>query len=219
VLHLLQPGDLFVDLGANGGAYTVLASAEKKAYTISIEAAPDIFKGLQKNLTVNHIEPLVEAWNVAASNIDGFLPFTTADHATNRVMYEDRPDIIQIEARTLDTILNGRVPLLIKMDIEGHEHNALLGAHQILSSAGCEALVLEFSNTGEYYGYGNEATHKLVTGYGFKPYKYNYQQKQLLALDPLITGFEFNMIYIKDEDFIKQRLSIAEHILMSGQLI
>ena len=219
VLHLLQPDDLFVDLGANGGAYTVLASAEKKANTISIEAATDIFKGLLKNIEINNIQSKVEAWNVAASDINGYLPFTTADHATNRILYEDRPDIVQVEAKTLDSILNGRVPILMKMDIEGHEHNALLGADNTLSATGCKALVIEFSNTGEYYGYGNIATHKLLTGYGFKPFKYNYREKQLVSFDPLSTYFEFNMIYIKDEDFVKDRLKNANHILMSRQLI
>jgi FkbM family methyltransferase len=219
VLHLLQPDDLFVDLGANGGAYTVLASAEKKANTISIEAAADIFKGLLKNIEVNNIQSRVEAWNVAASDTNGFLPFTTTDHATNRVHYEERPDIVQVEAKTLDTILNGRIPLLMKMDIEGHEHNALLGANHALSAPGCKALVIEFSNTGEYYGYGNISTHQLLTGYGFKPYKYNYREKELISFDPLSTCFEFNMIYVKDEAFVKERLKNAGHVLMSGQLI
>ncbi|MDB5285268.1 MAG: methyltransferase FkbM family [Mucilaginibacter sp.] len=30
VLHLLCPGNLFVDIGAIGGTYTILASGEKK---------------------------------------------------------------------------------------------------------------------------------------------------------------------------------------------
>ena len=35
LLHFLQAGDLFVDVGANGGSYTVLASAEKRANNIA----------------------------------------------------------------------------------------------------------------------------------------------------------------------------------------
>jgi len=219
VLHVLQPEDLFVDIGANGGVYTVLASGERKTKTVSIEAAPDTFNGLIKNISLNGLEHLVESWNVAVSDIEGALPFTSSEHATNRVSYEDRPDIINVEAKTLDTILDGRVPLLMKMDIEGHEHNALLGADKTISADGCKAIVIEFSNTGEYYGYGNNATHKLLTSYGFKPFKYNYQKKELTSFDPLLTHFEFNMIYIKDETFINQRIAAANHILMSGELI
>jgi FkbM family methyltransferase len=128
VLHVLHPNDLLVDIGANGGAYTILASGEKKARTVCIEAAPDTFNGLIKNVSLNVLGDLVEPWNVAVSDKEGYLPFTTSDHATNRVSYEDRPDIINVKAKTLDNILADRVPLVIKMDIEGHEHNALLGA-------------------------------------------------------------------------------------------
>ncbi|MES2276993.1 MAG: FkbM family methyltransferase [Bacteroidota bacterium] len=219
VLHVLKPNDLFIDIGANGGTYTILASGEKGAKTISIEAAPDTFKGLVKNITLNSLGTLVEAWNVAVSDTEGILPFTSGYNATNRVSYDDEPGIINVEAKTLDNILVGRVPVLIKMDIEGHEHNALLGAGKTIAADGCKAIVIEFSNTGLYYGYGNVATHQLLTGYGFKPFKYNYQDKQLIPLQPLLTRFEFNMIYIKDEVFINERLASAQHILMSGQLI
>jgi hypothetical protein len=91
--------------------------------------------------------------------------------------------------------------------------------NKTISAEGGKAIIIEFSNTGEYYGYGNNATHELLTGYGFKPFRYNYQKKQLISFDPLLTQFEFNMIYIKDEAFIRQRLSNAQHILMSGELV
>ena len=107
----------------------------------------------------------------------------------------------------------------MKMDIEGHEHNALLGAHTAISSPDCKALIIEFSNTGEYYGYGNIKTHELLTEYAFKPYTYNYKTRKLTGFDPMQTGFEFNMIYIKDEQFVQHRLINAEAVLMSGLVI
>jgi FkbM family methyltransferase len=219
LLHLLRPNDLFIDMGANGGAYTVLASAEKGAYTVAIEAAADTFKGLQQNINLNAINDKVEALNIAVSDVNGTLPFTSANHATNRVSYEQTEDIVNVEAKTLDTILHGRIPLLMKMDIEGHEHNALLGAHHTISSPDCKAIIIEFSNTGEYYGYGNDKTHQLLTDYGFKPYSYDYKKRQLTGYDPLQTNYEFNMIYIKDEKFVQDRVSNAESILMSGFVI
>ena len=219
LLHLLRPDDLFVDIGANGGAYTVLASAEKKAHTVAIEAAADTFRGLQQNIDINQMQNRVEAWNIAVSDINGKLPFTSAEHATNHISYETRDDIVYVEAKTLDTILQGRIPLLMKMDIEGHEHNALLGAPHTISSPDCKALIIEFSNVGEYYGYGNIKTHQLLTGYGFKPYIYNYKTRRLTGFDPLQTMFEFNMIYIKDEKFVQDRLDQAESVIINGQVV
>jgi hypothetical protein len=42
VLHLLRPGDLFVDIGANIGSYTILAGATG-ANAISFEPVPSTF--------------------------------------------------------------------------------------------------------------------------------------------------------------------------------
>jgi hypothetical protein len=41
VLHLLREGDLFLDIGANVGSYTVLASAVCGARTLAFEPDPD----------------------------------------------------------------------------------------------------------------------------------------------------------------------------------
>ena len=43
VLHCLRQEDHFVDIGANIGVYTVLASAEIGATTLSIEPVPNVF--------------------------------------------------------------------------------------------------------------------------------------------------------------------------------
>ena len=40
LMHGLRPGDLFVDVGANIGSFTVLASAVCKAQTIAFEPHP-----------------------------------------------------------------------------------------------------------------------------------------------------------------------------------
>src|SRR5215212_3903441 len=51
LLHFLRPGDLFFDIGANIGSYTILASAVVGASTVSFEPVPSTFRNLQKNVT------------------------------------------------------------------------------------------------------------------------------------------------------------------------
>src|ERR1035437_5920947 len=53
LLHFLQPGDTFVDVGANIGAYSILASGVIGSRTISIEPVPTTFNTLQKNIVLN----------------------------------------------------------------------------------------------------------------------------------------------------------------------
>ena len=53
VLHFLRSEDLFVDVGANVGAYTVLASGVIGARTIAFEPNPSTFKYLERNIAEN----------------------------------------------------------------------------------------------------------------------------------------------------------------------
>ena len=50
LLHFLRPEDLFIDVGANVGAYTVLASAVVGAESIAIEPVPKTFQRLMDNI-------------------------------------------------------------------------------------------------------------------------------------------------------------------------
>ena len=54
VLHLLRPGDLFLDLGSNVGSYTVLAGAVAGADVIAVEPVPVTLAVLRDNADVQH---------------------------------------------------------------------------------------------------------------------------------------------------------------------
>jgi hypothetical protein len=55
VMHFLRPDDLFVDVGANIGAFTVLAGAVAGSRTISFEPGPLAFGFLVKNIRLNNL--------------------------------------------------------------------------------------------------------------------------------------------------------------------
>src|SRR5438552_4070158 len=52
LLHFLRPADRFVDIGANVGTYTVLASAVVGARSMSIEPVSQTFAFLEQNLRI-----------------------------------------------------------------------------------------------------------------------------------------------------------------------
>jgi hypothetical protein len=56
VLHFLREDDLFVDIGANIGSYTLLAANEVGAETISIEPIPATFNTLKTNMRLNNLD-------------------------------------------------------------------------------------------------------------------------------------------------------------------
>src|SRR6266404_8257887 len=53
VLHLLRPQDLFLDIGANIGSYTILASKLCGAQTIAFEPEPRVARTLEQNIHAN----------------------------------------------------------------------------------------------------------------------------------------------------------------------
>ena len=58
LLHFLRPSDLFVDIGANIGSYTILASAVIGAHGIAFEPVPQTFQSLIDNIHLNRIAPI-----------------------------------------------------------------------------------------------------------------------------------------------------------------
>src|SRR5206468_2274046 len=70
-LHVLRPGDLFVDVGANVGAYSVLASGAVGSRTIAFEPGPAAFRSLRRNIRVNDLSGLADCRQVALSDHPG----------------------------------------------------------------------------------------------------------------------------------------------------
>ena len=84
-LHLLRPGDLFFDIGANVGSYTVLAAKVAGASVIAVEAVPATYDALLANVQVNAIGTLVDARNCGLAAEPGVLNFTSVQDSTNHV--------------------------------------------------------------------------------------------------------------------------------------
>src|SRR6202034_877959 len=76
----LGDGDLFIDVGANVGTYTLWA-AEHGAEVIALEPAADTFALLRENIALNHSE--VTALQVAAGDHCGTARFTAGLDAGN----------------------------------------------------------------------------------------------------------------------------------------
>jgi len=74
-LHFLREDDLFLDVGANVGSYTVLASGVCRAKTWAFEPDADTIRHLERNIAVNNLDPLVQTFECAlgAERGDAFL--------------------------------------------------------------------------------------------------------------------------------------------------
>ena len=218
VLHCLRPDDHFVDIGANVGVYTVLASSEIGANTLSIEPVPDVFATLELNIAINKIDNKVTLLNIAVGEKEGILTFTSSLDTINHVATKDEikeGDVIQVKVVCLDSIVE-TVPIVIKIDVEGYETNVIKGAEKTIGNPALKAVIIELNGSGSRYGFDETAIHNQFLQKGFQPYQYDPITRNLILLK---GPHEHNTIYIRDYDFVKNRLLSARKINVQGQNI
>lgn len=129
---LLRPGDLVVDVGANVGVISLLL-AELGADVIAVEADRAAFAELEGNVRRNaDLSSRVSTFCAAVSDAVGLLRFSTGRDASNAVVQGDEEGV-EVLAVDLDTLLAGRRPRGLKVDVEGAERLVLEGASRVLA--------------------------------------------------------------------------------------
>jgi FkbM family methyltransferase len=212
-----MPNDLFVDIGANIGSYSILSAAHIGSDTISIEPVPATFNHLINNIRINDIKEKVEALNIAIGSQKGTVKFTITQGTMNHVATNSDKDTINVKMSTLDEILHGRNPTLLKIDVEGFETEVLNGASQTLDNDVLKAIIIELNGSGMRYNYNESAIKKRLHDLGFTPYIYNPEKRELLEQNCL--DYHDNYIYIRDIDFIFKRIQKADKISILGNVI
>jgi len=181
--HYLKPGNLFVDIGANIGAYSILA-ASVGAKVIAIEPIPSTFKNLERNILLNNFKDYVEVMNIAISNKKKNLRLSSNVDALNHVLIDGESTQQSIEVRSdkLDDILNGRVPQFLKIDVEGFETNVVESAEKTFANKGLLGVIIELIGAGKNYGFNEDILHQKILSFGFDTYSYCPQKRELLSL-------------------------------------
>lgn len=173
----LQPGDVFVDVGANIGYYSLLASGlvGDDGKVVSVEASPAIFRQLRGNLDRNR-SGNVRAVNVAASDCKARLQlFRGPSHNIGETSLFQADGFTadgMVEAAPLADILEaGELARarLLKIDVEGAEAAVLRGLVPMLGRMRADLeLIVEFHP--QYLtqpGQSAEDLVKLLRGAGF----------------------------------------------------
>lgn len=214
LLHFLRPNDLFVDVGANIGSYTILASAEVGANTIAVEPIPTTFRNLKNNVFINNIQDLVTMLNIGLGSQIGRILFTKGGDTLNHVAISNEIDTIEVDIDTLDNILAHQQPTLLKIDVEGFETEVLKGAEMILRQDRLQAIIIELNGSGSRYGYDEQYIHNLLITAGFIACQYNPFSR---VLSKIGTYGHHNTIYIRNFDNVTSRLMSARKFRIHGK--
>ena len=204
LLHALKPEFQFVDIGANVGSYTLIASKIIGAKTICFEPVTSTVDRLSLNLRLNGIEDLVTIRRKALGDRIGSINFTQNNDTMNQVLLDlqGQEKGLTVEMGVIDDEIRSNGPLIFKIDIEGYEYPTLLGGRQVLSGHNVIAVIIEMNGSGKSYGYTNEMIDEELRGLGFFGIRYDPFQKKLSKLSAYNKESQ-NTIYIKDLEKVK----------------
>lgn len=180
----LVRGNVFVDVGANVGYFTLLGArlVGPEGLVVAVEAHPDTVRILQRNVVLNGLYGYVTSHHRAAWSENVDLEFHLRENfagsssvgvigAAGLQRLGDTERSVTVPAVRLDDLLADlpRPVDVIKMDVEGAEVQALKGLERTLRSNPHIVVMFEWARAPiEAVGDTPAALAELVDSYGFK---------------------------------------------------
>jgi FkbM family methyltransferase len=158
---LLQPGDVFVDIGANVGLYSSILSRFANAYPesrfVAIEPSPETVQRLRESVRNAPVTVL----NVAVSDKESELAFQRGiTSGIFKVAEPGQPVAAVVPCQKLDSLPIPDGNLVLKIDVEDHELQVLTGAEELLKSGRVKVVYLD--------GYSSKLVPPLLQRHGFR---------------------------------------------------
>lgn len=193
---LLQPGDTYIDVGANIGSLALCGSTAVGASgtVYAIEAHPRTFGFLMENVRLNQ-RGNVQLFNIALGSECGVLQMSdSVSDDQNRI---DAAGTVTVNVKTLDEVVSTVHPIaLIKIDVEGYELPVLQGGAKVL----CRTEAVYFEAWEEHfakYGYCTADVLRVLRQAGFSIYAVAGRTLRVLPAD-YASRFCENLLALKE---------------------
>ncbi len=218
MMHFLDSDDTFVDVGANIGVYSVLASGVAGAKSISFEPIPSTFANLKRNIDFNNLQSKAELFNMGVGDKEEMLTFSNSLDAINHVIHDASFSgaTASVPVNSLDNLLVDKNVNLLKIDVEGFEANVINGASKTLERPELKVIIMETNGLSDQYEFGQNYIHDKLLRLGFIPYNYFPKERRLNKITD--TNPE-NTIYIRDLAYVEKQIQSARKIKVRNELI
>lgn len=167
---------VYFDVGANKGVYSLLASENIDTVVFAFEPHPVTYNYLLDNIELNN-RPNIHPYNLAIGDFNGKVRFTNVDgSSTNKIILSEKEsNYILVPVITLDEFCNkeGVTPSFIKIDVEGFENDVIKGGLKILNKV--NLLQIEIS-------LNEKEVLSMLESLGFAgPYYYDHKNRTMRA--------------------------------------
>jgi FkbM family methyltransferase len=151
--EVVREGDVVLDLGANLGYFSLLASklVGDGGKVFAFEPEPKNYQLLLKNIDINGYHNIIALPKAISAKSGKMSLFINANDSGSHTLHKPNsrgsfPTQIDIESVSLDDYFAGGFTSInvIKMDIEGTEPKAFLGMREILSKNPNLIIIMEF---------------------------------------------------------------------------
>lgn len=186
IYTFLRPGDNFLDVGANVGLFSILASKTVSPESIfCVEPGKTQRSRLEDNFRLNRIDG-VHIYPFAVGDTAGSANFSTEDavsHILESASQADNSEVVEI--RRLDSFLPKQIFHLTKIDVEGFELPALRGASGLLENAFLPVMLLELNGSSERFGIQTYDILAFLESCGYRVGVYRHDENVISCSDHL----------------------------------
>jgi FkbM family methyltransferase len=141
------------DVGANVGAYALVAAKASAAKVVAVEPGYATFAVLCDNIGLNELEQSIIPLQLALTRTTGLMSLTYSDVAAGRALHRIEESDVDSSARSqpvlgyaLDDLLERfrlPPPNHVKLDVDGAEAAVIAGARATLARPNLESVLVE----------------------------------------------------------------------------
>jgi len=150
-------GDTVLDVGAFTGDTAVYFAdrLERSGKIVSFEPVSANYNDLVQTVRMNSLEDVVVPVNMACGKVSGKIKIATAPHGSPWAFFSPECGVEEIEVTTIDEYVAGealeRVDF-IKLDVEGVEHDVIVGAARTIAAFRPKMAVSLYHNLADLTG-------------------------------------------------------------------
>jgi FkbM family methyltransferase len=217
----LRPGDVFVDVGANIGLFTLIAAicVGPKGRVFAFEPTLATFERLVDNIRLNDFQN-VTSLKLALSDVNGQLDLirstdgfdawnSFARPTMGKVFSSERVDAAPWDQYAEQHDLAGAVTMM-KIDVEGWESRVLAGGKQVFARMDAPVLQIEFSEgAARAAGSSCKDLYETLEHLGYRMFGYDPEMRALVPESMRDEYIYVNLIAAKNPDVVSARVRAA----------